>query len=901
MSGSWTAGRLLSRRFRMRPTASILVAVLAVLTVGVAAVVPRLVAEQATGELAFQLEAIGSAQRSLQGTAQFPEHWPPTPPPELGQLYGGLQTAFDTTRASYPQPLRGQVGAPRWIVQTPAIRANEVNGVRRLVGLRLTADTQYLSRIRLVQGTAPATWTRTDLEPPEQTAAVPVDVVLSVDAAATLKLGLGDVLGTDEVDGVPQRLYRVSGLFEPTNPSDDYWMQNPSLLPATSLVTADGAQFLGAAAFVDPTTVGRIGGTFGEARISLYYPLKATGVDGQDAPKLRSQLATAISRGIPLPGDATTMPISTHSTEAVETAIERGTLLAALLALLGAAPLGVVLAVLVLGVQVVVRGRRTDLVLASARGASSVQLRGVMALEGAVLAIPAAVVVMVLATALIPGPVPLSGFLLPSLVAVTPAILFGALAVTRDGPSPVGRLLTSLRGVIEVAVVLLALASLFLLSRRGLAQASAVVGIDPLLSVAPLLLAVSVGILVLRGYPLPMRAARRAAARGRGLPAFVGSIRATRSPTIGLAGVLALVVGISVALFSAVLLTTFDAGIGQAARESVGADARVDAPTLTPQEQKAVAAVDGVRDVAGIRYVGPLTVTKAPVNDSVTLLVADTAPLGALRTLPDGLTREVDGRIPVVVSSDLLSDLGRQRTMTIDDVKVRVIGSLPEESQLGPTTAWVIVDASFATRFGTTFTPQVLLIRADPRALPTLQAPLEKAVGATATTAEAKAAAATVATVPTAVAARQGEPVVGGVRIGLILGALLSVLLCAIALVLSTVAAGADRARSAGILRTLGMPRRRLATLIAWELVPVAVVALAAGALLGVALPFIVTAAVDLRPFTGSLARPVPVLDALELGGVLAVFSLVVLAAGLVAIAVGDRINPSTTLKMGAS
>jgi len=45
----------------------------------------------------------------------------------------------------------------------------------------------------------------------------------------------------------------------------------------------------------------------------------------------------------------------------------------------------------------------------------------------------------------------------------------------------------------------------------------------------------------------------------------------------------------------------------------------------------------------------------------------------------------------------------------------------------------------------------------------------------------------------------------------------------------------------------------------------------------------------------------VPVFDTLALGGVLAAFSLVVLAAGLIAIAVGDRISPSTTLKMGAS
>ncbi|MEP6842349.1 MAG: hypothetical protein ABJA11_02430, partial [Pseudolysinimonas sp.] len=62
----------------------------------------------------------------------------------------------------------------------------------------------------------------------------------------------------------------------------------------------------------------------------------------------------------------------------------------------------------------------------------------------------------------------------------------------------------------------------------------------------------------------------------------------------------------------------------------------------------------------------------------------------------------------------------------------------------------------------------------------------------------------------------------------------------------------------------------------------------------------VVTFAVDLRPFTGGLERPVPLLDPLLLGGVLVVFSAVVLAAGLIAVAVGDRVNPSATLKMGA-
>ena len=79
-----------------------------------------------------------------------------------------------------------------------------------------------------------------------------------------------------------------------------------------------------------------------------------------------------------------------------------------------------------------------------------------------------------------------------------------------------------------------------------------------------------------------------------------------------------------------------------------------------------------------------------------------------------------------------------------------------------------------------------------------------------------------------------------------------------------------------------------------------AVVALAAGAVLGCLLPYVVTTAVDLRPFTGGLHRPAPVLDPSLLALVLGAFSLVVLVSGAIAVAVGDRVNPSSTLKMGA-
>jgi putative ABC transport system permease protein len=758
-------------------------------------------------------------------------------------------------------------------------------------------DPKYLSRVRIVEGVAPSTWTGSDDFGLGDTASGPADVAVSAVAAAQLHLKVGDLVGVDIVGGVPELTFRISGLFAPRDASDDYWKHNGSLLPVTTALAQYGVAYPSVAAFVAPGCVGRLTNPFGPAQLSVWYPLSATGADGADAAVLDRQLAKAITTGASMVNSYSPMPLQTRAQQAIETAEQRSRLMAGLLALLAAAPMGLVVAVLALGVQVVVRARRSELILAAARGGSAWQLRGEMAFEGALLSIPTAIAVTAVTALLVPVRPELAGFVWPALVAVLPPILFAALATTRERPGPLASVLLQLRGIAEVAVIVLAALSVFLLTRRGLAQATEQVGVDPLLSVAPLLLAVSVGILVLRGYPLPMRLARRAAVRGRGLTGFIGAVRAARAPTVGLAGVLALVVGISVALFSTVLLSTFETGVIRAAQESVGSDARDEGPSLSPEQVSAVQRVDGVRAMAAIDYLSA-TVTNSRFS-SVSVVLADTGQLAAMRDLPDGLGRLVGGRVPVVVSADVLASMGSQRTATVQGVKVRVIGSLPAASGLGPDKQWMLVDAAFTPRFTESFVPSTLLIKADPAKLGQMLAPLQKAVGVE-PDADPFLSPITVTTVPHAVSERENEPVIVGVRVGLIAGALIAIVLCILALVLATAAAAAARGRTAGILRTLGMPRRRLAGLIAWELVPVAVVAVAAGAVLGCLLPYVVTAAVDLRPFTGGLHRPVPVLDAGLLGLVLGAFSLVVLISGAVAAAIGDRVNPSSTLKMGA-
>ncbi len=165
---------------------------------------------------------------------------------------------------------------------------------------------------------------------------------------------------------------------------------------------------------------------------------------------------------------------------------------------------------------------------------------------------------MLLAALLLPGPTGWGELVLPAALALLPAVLFAVFAsphsfrAARREPLRAGRR----RWLIEAIVGGLAALSLFLLFRRGLVASSEAVGIDPLLAATRLLLSLAVCLLVLRVLPLPLRGLASWMRAWRGAIGLLGTARAVREPALGFTAALALVVGISVAVFSAVLATT---------------------------------------------------------------------------------------------------------------------------------------------------------------------------------------------------------------------------------------------------------------------------------------------------------------------------------------------------------
>ena len=108
------------------------------------------------------------------------------------------------------------------------------------------------------------------------------------------------------------------------------------------------------------------------------------------------------------------------------------------------------------------------------------------------------------------------------------------------------------RLAVEAAIVVSSLVGVYLLRRRGLADAN---GFDPYLAAVPLL-GLAAGIVAVRLYPLPVRFLAAAAARRRDLVPALALRRVARQPGGTAAPLLVLLLGVSVSVFAAVMAAT---------------------------------------------------------------------------------------------------------------------------------------------------------------------------------------------------------------------------------------------------------------------------------------------------------------------------------------------------------
>lgn len=914
--------RLWWRLATCTPGASLVIALVVAITACLLTAWPRLLQQVGLDEVNHRITATPPTVRALRATVPG---WP-VPVPEWADM---LRTELGSLAASAGEELRDALGAPVIVlegVSTPILGSGGPTDLATR-SLRVRVDPDIGERVRLVEGDLPgpaaydpafesaysallsegrfgefeAIVTSPDLPPSE--------VMISAASAARLGLAVGEVVQLPAFWS--NGLVRVVGLFEAVDPDDPYWQAQVSVL--RPLVVDDPQRGLLATATVYPNPgtlrwIGSIEGAEGVTTTQLWFPVEPRATD---AGALLTDLRDLTARSVPLAGLASSPSVefSSDLTDVLERALSIWSSTEAVLTVALAGPVGVTFALLSLTVRLAVTRRRATLALAAARGGSPWLLRGALAAEGMLLGFPAAALGAVAATLAIPGAVLAGHYLAAGAAGLAPAAFLAVSPIPSLRPtrSDLGaRASSRWRWVGEVGVAALAAGAVYLLLDRGVAADAATAGVDPVAAAAPFLIAVTVALLVARLFPVLLRAVHAITRRRRDLAPFLGSARAIREGSSGLATLLAVVVGLSITVFSTTMQTTVDRGVSATARGAVGADVRLAGPYYTADDLAAIRAVDGVASLTEVVELPRSPLVEVAGSGSavdrqsrrVAVLAVDTTTLAATQrgvagavALPPGMAGLVDGRVPVLLAAGQQVTEGVELELLLEQrVPITVVGRAPDAVGLASGDSWAIADLGLLREVsGQRLPARIVLVGlaegTDPDAA---LAGLGDAVGGRGTITSPTADEADFLASPSAAALQRGfgiAVVVAAVQV-------------VFAVVLALVLAAPVRARLLAVLRTLGISARDARRLVWWETVPAVVVAAPVGAALGLALPYLVRATVDLRPFTGGDGQPPIAHDWLPLVGVVGGAAVVTVGAVLVAGAIARRLSRDV-LRMG--
>ncbi|MBO9555154.1 FtsX-like permease family protein [Cellulomonas sp.] len=813
----------------------------------------------------------------------------------------------DVARAideSVPAPLRPVLGAPVAAVTSSDLALSTpdlpTGGVLWMTYLWAGQE----PAVRWLDGTAPG-------RPGPDGA---VQLALSDEVARRLGVGAGDTFQARKEDRTTVPVL-VTGVFDAVDASDEVWTARPEVLRPRVL----GAK-------TEPTTV--VGGLLSAASLpAARAALEPDGVartfrlavdpqalDFRGSDALVKQVAALEASpellGAPGPGLTVTSRLDVLLLDA--RARVAATWSQAVVVLAGLA-CGAAL-VLLVAAALLARRRSTALRTVRARGASLPALAGGAAAESAVVVGLGAAVGLVLGGVVAPGPVTWPWVVVVVLVGVLAPPAFATATAMRAEPRRVPtdrhhrrlaqRVRTVRRVSLEAALLVLAVAGMSALRRRGAVSMSGVA--DLLLAAAPVLAAAAVALLLWRAVPPLLTGALHVARRSRKAGPLLAMARA-RS-TGALLPFVALVVLTTLVGLCAALVGTARAGQVDGSWDSVGADVvvRTAVPDASLGEvADALAAADGVDAVAVGRAQGERQVFGVQGVDTVQVLAVDPGPYGALlaRT-PFGaapalarLARASDaaaartdvGPLPALVSGPLLATAPSLRwgDVTIDLDPVGEAPALPALQQDGtPAAATVVVDrvalAAVVRAVAAARADQTGSAAPGPE-----QAVVDPdtvwAVGPGASTV-AHTAAATVGAHELSraqwLADRRADPLADGLLLLLALAAVLCAALAATVVVLDAAASAPGRARSLATARVLGLRGRASARVAAGELLPPTLVAAAGGVLVGAALVGVLVGPLALRLVTGQTGDPAVVLPwwAVAPVGLVAVTVLVVVA-----------------------
>lgn len=946
------AARLVTRQFRRDPWVSVLLAVVVLVVSLLATAWPRLVLDMNSRQVPYVMDELSSLRRDVSAAAStwgFPpfaeggesaDGQPRVDAPD-GVGYWALALAqLNEVRDAQPEPLRSALreGNLHADLSVPATGVAPPGSAVGGLQLTLRIDPALREHADLVRGewpeamanfeaggSAPSLLAHDPSRPlPDLEGLELIQVVLLDEAAQQLNWRVGERWGA----------MQLTGTYVPRDPGDPRWAHAANST-ALGRISSQGGEIATAAGYLAPDSTGAVDTRPVELRLRFVLPLEAAGVRGDQVSNLvraLEQLASSqsvlLSAGYAGPGSGpVTVSLTTEALPSLQQLLSQQQATASLLAVLAAGPIGVTLAVLLLGTRLI-HGRRAGAVgLAVARGASRQQVRGVLAVEGLLLGVPAALVGYLVAGRLFPTPTGPGEVIVAVAVGLLPA---AALMVTGGGGTVReqrrdlrARTGGRVRAVAEVALLVIAGLAVWRLMTRGLVglaaepaapadsrvQSEAVGvgaseavgatvqvagGVDPLMAATPVLLALAACVITMRLYPVPVRLMVAVLRRGRKLSGFLGAVRALRDPGAGLLPALAVILGVAVAVSSVVLASTVTAGASAAVWESAGAQIRASGPTMGLDERRALRAIDGVAAVATAREISQQTALSGGLSaDGVRVVVVDdemeqvSADAGPLPPLPAELF-EVRSPTPVLTVGALTAERGSGHLRHFGEVEV--VGhraTLPGVRTRGATLVMSVSNwESVKARVSSGNAALVSLTGAVPADEVTAQV----------------AAAVPTALVETPELREESflrAPVTSGLLNAFLVVVVVSAVLTTLTLLLAHHMGARERARMLSVLRTLGMAPRQGRTLTAWEFGPLVATALVVGAATGALVSWLLVHAVDLTGLTGGAAQPDLSVDGALLAGVLGAVVVTVALAITVTSILASRSDLAQQLRIG--
>ncbi|MEU9045290.1 MULTISPECIES: ABC transporter permease [unclassified Kitasatospora] len=583
--------RWVRTRLRANPMAALLMAALAFVTVFLAAAFPRVTDRGADTALQDFVSQKGLNQTSLQTTSKTQDD---DNGAELDRVQRQLteMVGRQLTLAQPGQAHGARALADRGMGNPEYVRIAEKR-TDPVLGLLYVPD--LAARATLTDGT----W------PTPGTVGGPLPIVISKQAAETIHIKLGDVIDNGVEGSGTKRTTVVVGLYQVNDPQDPFW--DDLGCPARACLRTDPRQeHWMTNGFVDGGSLPALTRWGSNAENFWRLPVDPASLHADRLDHTRSVISSFLTgRDATALADATRradLHTASGLPDVLTRADERYRASLPLSAIGPAGVAGVATVVLFLAAALTTDRRTAEIRLLQARGGSRTGVLGRLIAEGAVTVLPAAALGTALALVLLPT-VRWDRSVLAALVATLTALLAfptrAALLWSRRRPYGGRRRLVG-----ELTVLAVTVAAVAEVRRRGVGHPGA--GVDPLLVAAPLLLAVTGGLLLARIEPVLVGRLAALVGRGRGLIGFLGLARAARDASgrrrPSVLPLLALLIAVTTTGFGATVLDTVDHVRARAARIATGGDVSVVIPdyaTLTESFTKAAAALPGVRASTG--------------------------------------------------------------------------------------------------------------------------------------------------------------------------------------------------------------------------------------------------------------------------------------------------------------